>query len=68
MQAIFAGKEALANSLASTISKPRLKRYMTAAGGDKTAALQLYHWNTELCQAMYLAVQIWEVTLRAVSA
>lgn len=64
MQAIFAGKEALASSLASTISKGRIKRYLTAAGGDTVSALKIYHWNTELSQAMYLAVQIWEITLR----
>jgi hypothetical protein len=64
MQGIFAGKEALANSLASTISTPRLLRYMKEVGGDKVKALSLYHWNTELSQAMYLPVQIWEITLR----
>lgn len=64
MQGIFAGKEALANALAPTISKPRLKRYLSAAGGDKMTALALYHWNTELSQAMYLPIQIWEIALR----
>lgn len=64
MQGIFDGKEPLANALASTISKPRLKRYLVSAGGDKMLALALYHWNTELSQAMYLPVQVWEVALR----
>ena len=64
MQEIFSGKEALANSLASTISRPRLYRYMTETGGNKISALSLYHWNTELSKAMYLPVQIWEVALR----
>jgi hypothetical protein len=64
MQGIFAGKEALAGSLASTISKARLKRYTDLSKGNITSALSLYHWNTELSQAMYLPVQIWEVALR----
>ncbi len=64
MQAIFAGKEALASSLASTISKARLNRYVKETNGNTISALSLYHWNTELSQAMYLSVQIWEVTLR----
>jgi hypothetical protein len=64
MQGIFAGKEALANVLAATISKPRLKRYMISAGDNRLAALSLYHWNTELSRAMYLPIQIWEVALR----
>lgn len=64
MQGIFAGKEALANALASTLSKPRMSRYLSAANGDRMAALSLYHWNTELSQAMYLPVQIWEIALR----
>lgn len=64
MQGIFAGKEALANSLASTISRPRLNRYMRDAGDNKIVALSLYHWNTKLSEAMYLPLQIWEVALR----
>lgn len=37
---------------------------MDAANNNKLGALSLYHWNTELSKAMYLPVQIWEVTLR----
>jgi hypothetical protein len=37
---------------------------LIAAKGNKITALSMYHWNTELSQAMYLSVQIWEVALR----
>ena len=64
MQAIFDGNDFLVNALAGTISKPRLKRYMYASGGDKIKALDLYHWNIELSKAMYFPVQVWEISLR----
>ena len=64
MQAIFSGREALAGALASTISKPRFKRYMYASGGDKMKALAFYQWNIELAQAMYFPINVWEIALR----
>ncbi len=64
MQAIFKENEALANALGGTLSKPRLKRYIFQTGGDKVKALELYHWNIELSQAMYFPIQTWEISLR----
>jgi hypothetical protein len=64
MQEIFTGNEPMANSLASTISKERINRYLSETENKVIDALALYHWNTELCQAMYLPLQIWEISLR----
>jgi hypothetical protein len=64
MQAIFAGKEALANALRGTLSEARVARYVAECNGDLMLALELYHWNAKLSQCMYLPVQIWEIALR----
>lgn len=64
MQDFFSGKEALANSLVSTMSEARLTRYLSASNGSKIDAMSLYHWNNELSRSMYFPIQIWEITLR----
>jgi hypothetical protein len=64
MQAIFAGKEALANALRGTLSEARFARYLSESNGDQLLALSLYHWNAKLSQCLYFPVQIWEIALR----
>lgn len=64
MQAIFAGKEALANALRGTISEARFARYLSDSNGDQLRALELYHWNCRLSQCLYFPVQMWEISLR----
>jgi hypothetical protein len=64
MQGIFEGNQELANSLRSSISKPRMQRYINDAGGDPTKALDLYYWNAQLCQSLYFPIQIWEISIR----
>lgn len=64
MQAIFSGNSAAIKSFSTNLSAPRLARYLNDSNHDLDQALSLYHWNAQLSQAMYLPLQIWEVTLR----
>ena len=50
--------------LASTISAPRLGRYIRTCGGDVPNALRLYQWNLEVSAAFFLPLQMLEVSLR----
>jgi len=50
--------------LESTLSAPRLGRYLGEAKGDKHYALRLYVWNGRLCEAFYLPSQMAEVATR----
>lgn len=47
-----------------TLSEARFARYLNAVGGNEQAAVNLYHWNTELSKALYPSLQMWEVALR----
>ena len=64
MQVIFPQDEAGVNAIIATISKPRLSKYIAEAGGNTLYALALYHWNSQLSQALYLSLQSWEVSMR----
>lgn len=46
------------------LSEARLQRYEREMGGDLSAALELYQWNTEVCAAFYGLLQGVEVVLR----
>jgi hypothetical protein len=46
------------------LSEPRLKRYLSAAGGDHAEALDLYRWNAEVSAAFWFGFNVLEVTLR----
>lgn len=50
--------------LAATISAPRLGRYLQTCQGDAPAALGLYQWNLEISAALFLPLQMLEVTIR----
>lgn len=45
-------------------SKPRLKPYLRAAGGDPQAAMRLYWWNVEASAALYGPLQFVELAVR----
>jgi hypothetical protein len=63
-QAIFANNSVALKSFKSTLSESRFARYSNASNGDEEKAIELYHWNARLSQAMYLPLQMWEVGLR----
>jgi Abi-like protein len=64
MQAPTIDNEEKIKSFRSTVSEPRFARYLTETKGDQAAAINLYHWNTELCKSFYTSLQMWEVALR----
>ncbi|MFE1288781.1 hypothetical protein [Streptomyces sp. NPDC058751] len=45
-------------------SKPRLKPYLRAVGGDPQAAMRLYWWNVEASAALYGPLQCVELAVR----
>ncbi|MEM8832557.1 MAG: Abi family protein [Cyanobacteria bacterium P01_G01_bin.19] len=60
----FSYPSTLINALQDALSQDRLQSYLKATGGDKTTALQLYMWNTDLSAALYKPLQGLEITLR----
>lgn len=64
MQADFPDNDAGLAQMVEALSKPRLTRYLQHSAGDTLLALRLYHWNAQLCQALYLPLQTWEILLR----
>ena len=56
--------EDLLDDLEAAVSPERLSTYLTAAGGDRKRALQLYTWNTEMSAAFYGPLQGLEIALR----
>lgn len=64
MQAVFLDDDQKVKSFVATLSKARLAKYMKEAGGNTREALILYHWNSQLSQALYLPLQSWEIGLR----
>lgn len=46
------------------LSLERFARYVAWAGGDRTAALELYALNTRLSEALYTPLQVLELALR----
>lgn len=64
MQDHFSCLPRVANAINATLSPARIGRYMPAAGGCQHLALRLYVWNARLCEAMYLPLQLAEVSSR----
>ena len=64
MQAIFLEDEQNVKAFISALSKPRLTKYLQHTNGGEREALLLYHWNSQLSQALYLPLQSWEIVLR----
>ena len=54
------------DDLSVILSQERLNSYLThaACSKDKKSALVAHSWNIELSQALYPALQIFEITLR----
>lgn len=51
-------------SMKDSLSHARFARYLASAGGDETAAMQLYEWNTLMAQSLYVYLQCWEIAFR----
>ena len=64
MQPTFPASDADTADFVASVSKPRLSKYLTEANGQIAHAIQLYHWNSQLSQSLYLNLQTWEVSLR----
>lgn len=64
MQPTFPANEADIAAFVTSLSKPRLSKYLVRAGGHTAYALRLYHWNSRLSQSLYINLQTWEITLR----
>jgi hypothetical protein len=48
----------------SALSNGRINRYLTVARGDRVLALRYYLWNSELCEAFYIPLQLAEIAAR----
>jgi hypothetical protein len=64
MQAIFLDDDSRVNAFVTSVSKPRLRKYLKSRNGDIRSALLVYHWNSKLSQSLYLPLQTWEIVLR----
>lgn len=63
-QEIFAYDTALHGELVTSISRPRLSRYLIESGGDQDMAIKLYLWNARIAKAFLFPLHVAEVTLR----
>jgi hypothetical protein len=52
------------DDMEKAFSLERFARYVTWAGGDREYALALYTLNTQVSEALYIALQTLEVSLR----
>ncbi len=52
-------------SLERSISTDWLSRYVRAAGGDRTKAIEMYLWNIALSESLYGPIHHAEVTFRS---
>ena len=52
------------DDMEAALSLERFARYVTWAGGDRERALVLYTLNTQVSEALYIALQTLEVSLR----
>lgn len=55
---------ALIDDMEAALSLERFARYVTWASGDRERALALYTLNTQVSEALYIALQTLEVSLR----
>lgn len=51
-------------TLDELLSRPRLRRYLDATAGDRSAALELYSWNSQVSAAFYESLHYLEIGLR----
>jgi len=64
MQAFFSDDRETLNAFRESLSEARFSTYLKMSKYDEILALELYHWNSLLCQSLYLPLQIWEISLR----
>lgn len=64
MQPPFSCMPQTLTGIEAALSEARLRRYLRDSGNDKQQALRLYVWNIRLCETMYLATQMCEVSVR----
>lgn len=48
----------------TTMSRPRMSRYLAACGGNTRKAMTLYHLNLRLSQELFTVISCFEVALR----
>ncbi|MEZ5685055.1 MAG: hypothetical protein R3D78_03790 [Paracoccaceae bacterium] len=46
------------------LSAPRFATYLRATAGDRTRALELYHWNLQVSAAFLVPLHLFEVVIR----
>lgn len=51
-------------AIENTLGPGRISRYMSEAAQDRNYAIQLYLWNTQICQAFYFPLQVAEIAVR----
>jgi hypothetical protein len=54
----------LTRHFCESLSPLRFARYLEETNGDEKAAVTLYHWNSRIASALYIPLQVWEITLR----
>jgi hypothetical protein len=52
------------HALPDIFSAPRFATYLTEKGGNKVEALELYQWNLEVSCALFVPLQVCEVSIR----
>jgi len=51
-------------AITSTLSAPRMSRFIAACANDRSRALELYRWNAQVSAALMVPLHICEVVLR----
>lgn len=46
------------------LAEPRFARFVEAAGGDHSLAIELYEWHAELSSASFITIHLFEVLAR----
>lgn len=64
VQALFINNHNNIQEFEESLSLPRFRRYLDAAGADPVLAARLYQWNVLLSQALHVYLHGWEVGLR----
>lgn len=64
MQDIFQNHKHFYDLLRTTLSDQRLTKYSATSNGDSQKAIDLYYWNSQLSECLYIPLQAWEIALR----
>ena len=64
MQDIFSKNPKFYDLLRITATDQRLTKYINACGGDSVKVSDMYFWNAQLSECLYVPLQAWEIALR----